>query len=57
MVLENQFCTLLLLVHPQVGKIYNEPSVELSKKINKPVLSHITFYLEDDEYKPVDFNS
>ena len=27
------------------------------KKINKRVLSHITFYLEDDDYKPVDFNN
>ena len=25
--------------------------------INKSVLSHITFYLEDDDHKPVEFNN
>ena len=24
--------------------------------MNKSVLSHITFYLEDDDHKPVNFN-
>ena len=24
--------------------------------MNKSVLSHIMFYIEDDDYKPVDFN-
>ena len=37
-------------------KIYKEPRVKLFKKINKSVLSHITFYFEDDDHKPVDFN-
>ena len=37
-------------------KIYKEPKVKLFKKINKSVLSHITFYFEDDDYKAVDFN-
>ena len=37
-------------------KIYKEPRVKLFKKVNKSVLSHITFYFEDDEHKPVDFN-
>ena len=36
-------------------KIYREPRVKLFKKINKSVLSHITFYFEDDDHKPVDF--
>ena len=37
-------------------KIYKEPRVKLFKKVNKSVLSHITFYFEDDDYKPVDFH-
>ena len=37
-------------------KIYNEPKITLFKKINKSVPSHPTFYLENDDYKPVDFN-
>ena len=41
--------------HP-AHKIYKEPKVKLFKKINKSVLSHITFYFEDDDHKPVDFN-
>ena len=36
-------------------KIYKEPIVKLLKRVNKSVLSHITFYLEDDDHKPVDF--
>ena len=35
---------------------YKEPRIKLFKKINKSVLSHITFYLEDDDHKTVDFN-
>ena len=37
-------------------KIYKEPTIELFKRINKSVLSHITFYLEDDDHKANDFN-
>ena len=44
------------LSSPPGYKIYKEPTVKLFKKVNKSVLSHITFYLEDDDYKPVDFN-
>ena len=47
----------LALDQPPGHKIYKEPKVKLFKKINKRVLSHITFYLEDDDYKPVDFNN
>ena len=43
------------LHQPPGHKIYKEPKVKLFKK-NKSVLSHITFYLEDDDYKAVDFN-
>ena len=37
-------------------KIYEESRIKVFKKINKSVLSHITFSLEDDDHKPVDFN-
>ena len=45
------------LSSPPVHKIYKEPRIKLFKKINKPVLSHITFYLEDDDHKSVDFHN
>ena len=45
------------LSSPPGYKIYKEPRVKLFKKINKSVLSHITFYFEDDDYKAVDFNN
>ena len=41
---------------PPGHKIYKEPRVKLFKKVNKSVLSHITFYFEDDDHKPVDFH-
>ena len=44
------------LSSPPGQKIYKEPRVKLFKKINKSVLSHISFYFEDDDYKPVDFH-
>ena len=43
------------LSSPPGHKIYKEPRVKLFKKTNKSVLSHITFYFEDDDHKPVDF--
>ena len=45
------------LSSPPGHKIYKEPRVKLFKKINKSVLNHITFYFEDDDHKPVDFNN
>ena len=45
------------LSSPPGHKIYKEPKIKLFKKINKSVLSHITFYFEDDDHKPVDFNN
>ena len=36
-------------------RIYKEPKIKLFKKVNKSVLSLITFYLEDDDHKTVDF--
>ena len=44
------------LDQPPGHKIYKESKVKLFKKINKSILSHITFYFEDDDYKAVDFN-
>ena len=46
-----------VLSSPPGYKIYKEPRIKLFKQINKSVLSHITFYLEDDDYKPLDFNN
>ena len=45
------------LSSPPGHKIYKEPRIKLFKKINKSVLSHITFYFEDDDHKAVDFNN
>ena len=45
------------LSSPPGHKIYKEPRIKHFKKINKSVLSHITFYFEDDDHKPVDFNN
>ena len=44
------------LSSPPGHKIFKESKVKLFKKINKSILSHITFYFEDDDHKPVDFN-
>ena len=38
-------------------QIYKEQRINFFKKLNKSVLSHITFFLEDDGHKPVDFNN
>ena len=45
------------LSSPPGHKIYKEPRIKLFIKINKSVLSHITFYLEDDDYKSVYFHN
>ena len=45
------------LSSPPGHKIYKESKVKLFKRINKSVLSHITFYLEDNDHKPVDFHN
>ena len=42
---------------PPGHKIYKEPRIKLFEKVNKSVLSHITFYSEDDGHKTVDFNN
>ena len=37
-------------------KIFKEPRIKLSKKRNESILSQITFYFENNDYKPVGFN-
>ena len=37
-------------------KVFSEPETIPFKKINKSVLSTITFYLENNDHKEVDFN-
>ena len=44
------------LSSPTCHRIYKQPEIKLFKKINKSVLSHITFYLEDDDHKSFSFN-
>ena len=44
------------LSSPLGYRIYKEPRVKLFKKVKRSVLSHIMSYLEDNDYKPVDFN-
>ena len=45
------------LISPPGPKMYKEPRIRLFKKVIKSVLSHITFYLEDDDHKPVYFHN
>ena len=45
------------LSSPPGHKIYKEPSIKLFKKVNISVLSNITFYLENDDHKPLDINN
>ena len=45
------------LTSTQAHIINDESENKLFKKIKKSVLTHITFYFEDDDHKPVDFNN
>ena len=45
-----------VLDKPSGYKIFCEPETIHYKKINKSILNTITFYLEDDDYKEVNFN-
>ena len=45
------------LSSPRGRKRFKEPRVKLYKNIKKSILSHITFYLEVDDHKPVDFHN
>ena len=42
---------------PPGHELYKGPQIKFFKKINKPLLSLIKFYTEDDDFKPVDFNN
>ena len=44
------------LNQPQGHKIHLTAKINFFKNITKPVLSHITFYFEDDYHQAVDFN-
>ena len=44
------------LSSPCGHKLFKEPKVKLLKKVNKSVLSHMTFYFEDDDHKIANFN-
>ena len=41
---------------PPGHKIYKEPRIKHFKTINKSVLSLLIYYIENDDYKPVEFN-
>ena len=41
---------------PPRHKIFKEPRIKIFEKINNSVLSHITFYIEGDDHKAVNFN-
>ena len=45
-----------VLDKPSGYKVFCQPETILYKKINKSVLNTITFYLEDDDHKEVNFN-
>ena len=44
------------LSSPPGRKIFEKLKIKLFKKINKSVLSHITFYSQDDDHKHFDFH-
>ena len=56
---DNLICTVLLSInHPGIKYTKNQESIKFfKKKSNKPLLSNIRFYIEDDDHKPVDFNN
>ena len=43
------------LYKPPGQTIIKEPRIKHLEKMNNSVFSHISFYLEDDDHKPVDF--
>ena len=45
-----------VLFSPLGHKVSKKPRIKLFKNINKSILSQVTFYFEDDDYKAVDFN-
>ena len=55
MVTDCFFCMSWFLINPQVIKGKKNQRLNFSKN-DMSVLSHVTFYLEDDDHKPYDFN-
>ena len=45
-----------VLSPPPGHKIFREPRIKLFKKMNISILTHITFYSEDDDHKAKNFN-
>ena len=56
MVLERVFFFAFNLSAPPGDKIFKEPTTILYMKINRTNLDRISFYLEDTNHNPVDFN-
>ena len=54
--LREPFLYSFALSSPPGQKINKELKIKFFKKINESVLSHITFYLEDDDHKAFEFN-
>ena len=50
------FCN-FALSSPPARRIFKEPRIIFFKKRNKSVLSHIIFYLEDDDHNAIDFDN
>ena len=46
-----------VLDQPPGHEIHKEPGIKVLKKLNISFLSHILFYLEDDDHEHVDFNA
>ena len=44
------------LSSPLGGKIYKKSKIRLFKNLNKPILSHVQFYIEDEDREPVQFS-
>ena len=44
------------LIKSPARQIWKEARIKLFRKMTKSVLSHITYYLGDDDNKPNDFN-
>ena len=57
MVFESPFYILFRSTNHLVKKFTKNQKSSFLKKINKSILSPITFYFEDDDYKSVDFNN
>ena len=44
------------LISPPGHKVFKEAKIKLFKRVNKSALSQLTFYLEDNDHKPVIFH-